>query len=295
MKLNRMGYLIKEGIKSIFTHGFMSFASVTVIVACLIIMGSFSLLAVNIDNIIGELEQENSMLAFVDEELTEEEALEIQPRIEAIPNVSYVEFITREEAMDNFIAKYDDASKFSDLDASTFRNRYVIYLDDLSLMATTYQAVSEVRGIADVNAHLEISQGFITVRNIVSVISLILIVILLVVSVFIMANTIKLATFGRKEEIAIMKMVGASNSFIRCPFVIEGLVLGLLGGVIAFFIQWGVYTLICGKVMSGLIGNFVTVLPFAALMLPVLLVFVAVGLVVGVFGSNIAIRNYLKV
>lgn len=295
MKLNRFGYLLKEGIKSIFTHGFMSFASVTIIVACLIIMGSFSLLAVNVDNIIGELEQENSILAFVDEELSEEEAREIQPRLEALPNISSVEFVTREDAMDSFVAKYDDESKFSDIEASWFRHRYVIYLDDLSLMSSAAQAVGEVRGIAKVNAHLEISQGFITVRNIVSIVSLILIVILLVVSVFIMANTIKLATFNRKEEIAIMKMVGAGNSFIRCPFVIEGLILGLLGGGIAFFIQWGIYSFTCTKVMSGIIGNFVTVIPFAVLMWPLLLVFLAVGLIVGAFGSNIAIRNYLKV
>lgn len=295
MKVNRFSYLIKEGIKSIFTHGFMSFASVTIIVACLIIMGSFSLLAVNVDSLISELEQENEILAFVDETLTTEEVLDIRARLEAIPNVRSVQFINRDDAWTNFVSKFDNPSQFSDLDGSTLRHRYVIYLDDLSLMGSTAEAVKDTRGIADISAHLEISQGFIMVRNIVSVISLVFIVILFIVSIFIMANTIKLATFNRKEEIAIMKMVGAGNSFIRTPFVVEGIVLGLLGGGIAFFIEWGIYSLLCGKVMSSLVGAFVTMIPFNVLMWPVLLVFMGVGLVVGVFGGNIAIRNYLKV
>ena len=307
MKLNRIGYLFKEGIKSIFTHGFMSFASVTIIVACLIIMGSFSLLAVNINGIITELEQENVILAFVDDSSyadTEEGAAayleaakELQPRLEAIENVREAVLVTRDEAMENFVEQYDDQSMFSDVDASVLRHRYVIYLDDISLMEQTAAEIEAVRGIGEgnISAHLEVSRAFIMVRNIISVISLILIAILFVVSIFIMANTIKLATFNRKEEIAIMKMVGAGNFFIRCPFVIEGLVLGLLGGAIAFFIQWGIYVLVCGKIMGGIIGNFVSVIPFDTLMWPVLVVFAAVGLIVGAFGSNIAIRNYLKV
>ena len=295
MRGNRLGYLIKEGIKSIFTHGFMSFASVTIIVACLIIMGSFSLLAINVDNIITKLEQQNEILAFVDETLTEEEARELQPRIEAIPNVSSVRFVTRDEAMTSFVEEFDNQSMFSDVDSSVFRHRYVIYLDDIALMETTADAIREVRGIARVNALLEISRGFIAVRNVVTVVCLILIAILFVVSIFIMSNTIKLATFGRKEEIAIMKMVGASNFFIRCPFVVEGLVLGLLGGGIAFFLQWGIYALVSEKTAASLIGTFITVVPFASLATPLVAVFLAVGLVVGIFGSNIAIRNYLKV
>ncbi len=295
MKVNRFSYLFKEGIKSIFTHGFMSFASVTIIVACLIIMGSFSLLAVNVDSIISELEQENEILAFVDETLSTEEVLDIRARLEAIPNVRSVQFTNRDDAMTNFVNQFDDPNQFSDLDSSVFRHRYVIYLDDLSLMETTAASIGETRGIAAIRAHLEISRGFIMVRNIVSMVSLIFIVILFVVSAFIMANTIKLSTFNRKEEIAIMKMVGAGNAFIRAPFVVEGIVLGLLGGGIAFFFEWGVYSLIYNKVMTGMVGVFVTLIPFEYLMWPVLLVFMAVGLVVGVFGSNIAIRNYLIV
>ena len=297
MRHNRLGYLVKEGFKSVFTHGFMSFACILVIVACLLIMGSFALVSANIDHNIDLWEQDDETLAFVDELLSEEEARDILPRINALDNVASVEFITREQAMVNFINRYDEEERetFSDVTASWFRHRYIVHLEDISRMAETEAALENVEGIADVQASLELSQGFVTVRNIVSVVSVILIIVLFIVSVFIMQNTIKLATFSRKEEIGIMKMVGASNMFIRWPFIIEGLILGLLGVAIAFFIQWVLYGLLVRWMQDGLFSDLLDVLPFSTLQFPVLIIYLGVGLVVGTFGSNIAIRNYLKV
>ena len=296
MKLNRLGYLIKEGFLSIFTHGFMSFACVMVIVACLLIMGIFTVLAYVVDLNIDEFEQKNQILAFVDETLSEDEAREIEKRLAAIDNVKEVEFISRETAMKNFIAeRSDESDQYSDLTPSVFRNRYVIYLDDISMMDLTDDAVKAVNGIADTSASRELSRWFIAFRNVVTIVSVVLIVILFVVSVFIMQNTIKLATFSRREEIGIMKMVGASNSFIRCPFVVEGLILGLLGGVIAFFALWGIYQLASEKILSGMIGSILVIPGFETMMYPILIIYLAIGFVVGTFGSNIAIRNYLKV
>ena len=297
MKINRFGYLIKEGLLSIFTHGFMSFACVMVIVACLLIMGVFSVLAYVVDVNIDNLEQQNEILAFVDENLSDEESLEIGKRLEALDNVKSIEYITRQQAMDNFIAEHqeEDREMFSDLTPSVFRSRYVIYLEDLALMDRTDEAVKAVNGIAETSASLELSRGFIALRNVVTIVSVILIVILFIVSVFIMQNTIKLATFSRREEIGIMKMVGASNSFIRCPFVVEGLILGLLGGAIAFFVLWGVYQLACDKIMTGIMANILVIPDFRSIMYPILIIYLAIGLVVGTFGSNIAIRKFLKV
>ena len=285
MKLNRFNYLMTQGVKNIFTHGFMSFASITIIIACLLIMGSFSLLTLNIDANIDRLQNQNEVIAYVDETLSEDEARAIEPQVAAVPNVATVEFVTREQAMQTFEAEYD-SDLFDNIDASVFRHRYVVTLDDLSLMKDTQAALKNVDGIADVTAHLDYAENFITFRNIVSVIA---------VSLFIMTNTIKLATFGRREEIAIMKMVGATNGFIRLPFVVEGLVLGLVGGLVAFLLQWGLYSLIVSKIMSTMAAGIITVLPFASVALPLLLVFLGVGVLVGVFGGLTAIRNYLKV
>ena len=297
MKINRFGYLIKEGLLSIFTHGFMSFACVMVIVACLLIMGVFSVLAYVVDVNIDNLEQQNEILAFVDENLSDEESLEIGKRLEALDNVKSIEYITRQQAMDNFIAEHqeEDREMFSDLTPSVFRSRYVIYLEDLALMDRTDEAVKAVNGIAETSASLELSRGFIALRNVVTIVSVILIVVLMVVSVFIIHNTIKLATFSRREEIGLVKMVGASNSFIRCPFVVEGLILGLLGGAIAFFVLWGVYQLACDKIMTGIMANILVIPDFRSIMYPILIIYLAIGLVVGTFGSNIAIRKFLKV
>ena len=293
--MNKILYLISEGFKSIFTHGFMSFASITIIVACLTIMGSFFMLIINIDSMITRLEQENEMLAFVDIDLSEMSARAIQNRLENVPNVSKVVFMSREEAMEKFKSDYDNPDIFSAIEPSVFRHRYVIFLEDIALKEETQMAVLEIDGIADVSAQLEISRGFVMVRNIVGAISLTLIAILFIVSVFIMSNTVKLTTFGRREEIAIMKMVGATNSFIRTPFVVEGLVLGVVGSGLAFLLQWGIYTLISDSVMAGIAGYFVEVVPFSQMMMPVGLAFFAVGVIVGAFGGSIAIRNYLKV
>ena len=295
MKSTKLGYLINEGFKSIFTHGFMSFATVTIIVACLVIMGSFSLISVNISTMISNLEANNEVIAYVEDTYTEEEARALELQIATLPNVASCQFVTREEAMSDFASKYDDDSMFSNVDASVFRDRYVIYLDDISLTQQTQQALYGITGIAKVKAELTVVQGFVTVRNVISAVSMIIIVILGIVSIFIMSNTVKLATYSRREEIAIMKMVGASDSFIRFPFIVEGLVLGLFGGLLAFLIEWGIYDVVTNRVMTGLMGNLVSVIPFASVKLVLLAVFVGVGLVVGVFGSAIAIRNYLKV
>ena len=292
--MNRFCYLLKQGVKNIFTHGFMSFASITIIIACLLIMGSFSLLTLNIDAMIDEMQNQNNVLAYIDESLSESEARALERKILAVDNVATAEFVTREEAMENFESDYDE-NLFENIDPTVFRHRFVITLDDLSLMKETQAALRNVKGVASVTAHVDYAEKFISFRNIVSIVSLILIVILIIVSLFIMTNTIKLATFGRREEIAIMKMVGATNAFIRLPFVIEGLVLGAVGGGIAYLLQWGLYSVLTDKIMSGMASGIIDVLPFSAVALPVLIVFLAVGILVGVFGGLNAIRNYLKV
>ena len=294
MRLNRLGYLIKSGFTGIFSHGLMSFATVTITMACLIIMGSFGLLVVNINELIADLEQENEVVAFIDENLSEEEARAIEPLIEAVPNVSGADFVSREEAMEDFQEGYGP-EMFEYLDPTVFRDRYIIHLTDVAMTADTQEDIEAVDGVARVRAHLEYAEIFVTVRNVVSIVSLALIIILIVVSFFIMSNTIKLATFTRREEIAIMRMVGASNAFIRCPFVIEGLVLGIVGGALAFGIEIGLYTLLLNRVVGGLAAGLFGLLPVSAVMWPMLGCFLGVGVAVGAVGGSSAIRNYLKV
>lgn len=293
-----MGYHLREGFRSIFTNGLMSFAAVCMILACLIIMGSFSLVAINIDNTLGRYEAENEFIAYIDETLAEDEARALQSKLEAIPNVSSVTFMTAGEALERYTERYTDSETrelFDGMDDSVLRHRYRIHVDDLEQMGETVRQVEAVSGVAKVQWEQAISDGFVALRNVASAVAFILIAMLLVISLFIIANTIKLATFHRREEIAIMKMCGATNWFVRWPFLVEGMILGLTGGIIAFFCQWGIYGLIVKAIDQSDLLGIISTLPFSSMSHWILLVFLAAGFVIGAGGSVMAIRKFLKV
>ena len=294
MKYN-FGYFIREGAKNMFSHGFMSFAAIGVTVACLLIMGTFTLVAYNVNENLSELQRENAVVAFVDDTLNDAHAEALQEEIEKVANVSECIFVSREEARDNYVDNYDEDDLYTDLSADVFRHRYVIHLEDPTLMAETKAAVENVEGIAKARGDEAISNGFITLRNVASLVSIALVAVLLLVSLFIMSNTIKLTTFDRREEIAIMKMVGATNGFIRWPFVFEGLLLGLLGAIAAFLLQWLLYAAMCRGIAASDTLQLLRIVPFARIWKVVAIVFGATGLLVGVGGSTMAIRRFLKV
>ena len=197
-------YFAHEGLSNMFSHGFMSFAAIGITVACLLIMGTFTLVAVNANELLRDLEQENEILAYVDDSYDEAQARALEKKLLSIPNVASATFISKEEAMENFVEQYPDEALFQDLDPEILRDRYAIKIADLRQQKQTVERVKAVEGIAKVNAYEEIAGGFITVRNVATVVCVALIAILFVVSVFIISNTIKLTTFDRREEIAIM-------------------------------------------------------------------------------------------
>jgi cell division transport system permease protein len=206
-----------------------------------------------------------------------------------------VRFITREEACETFEKKYEGKYALGDLDPEILRDRFAIKVIDLGRMEETREAVKKVTGIADARADENLAEGFITLRNVAGVVCIALIAILLVVSVFIISNTIKLTTFDRRDEIAIMKMVGATNGFIRWPFVYEGFIIGLLSAGVAFGLQWLLYATVARSISVSDALNLFSVVDFATIWKPVALVFVGVGMLVGVGGSLTAIRKFLQV
>ena len=288
-------YFFREGARNMFSHGFMSFAAVGITVACLLVMGTFSLVAYNANENLKDLQKENAILAFVDESLEDKDVRALQSKLEAIENVSDVTFVSRSEARDNYVEQYNEDDLYSDLDASVFRHRYVIHLVDAEKMSDTVTALQQVEGIAKVRADEAISNGFTTARNIAGVISLALISILLVVSVFIISNTIKLTTFERRDEIAVMKMVGATDSFIRWPFVFEGLLIGLFGAGISFVLQWLLYDAIADGIAGSDTLQLIHVVGFGHIWWTLASVFLLAGILVGIGGSLTAIRRFLRV
>ena len=291
---SRIPYYIKEGVSSIFRHSLMSFASVCIIFVFLIIMGAFILLALNINAVVGDLESDNVILAFVHEDLSEHEAIALGRTIIGRANVTEAVFITREEAMRTFIGRHEDTDRFEDVEASWFRHRYAVYVEDVALMEETLMELREIYGIERVNANLAVARALVTIRNGISVISAVIIVVLFAISLFIISNTIKLATYERREEIAIMKMVGATNSFIRWPFVFEGCILGMLGSMSSFTLLWFLYRVLSDRVIE-VESYLFTLVPFSSVYMPLFLLFASIGFGVGIVGSTMALSRYLKI
>lgn len=295
MAKHNFGYFFHEGLNNMFSHGFMSFAAVGITVACLLIMGTFTLVAVNADALLKTLEQENEILAYVEETYTDSQTQALQKKLESIPNVASAALITKEQATENFTAQYPDEELFQNLDPKILRDRYVIKVADLEQQGVTIAQIENTTGVANVVAHEEIAGGFITVRNVATVLCVTLIAILFIVSVFIISNTVKLTTFDRRDEIAIMRMVGATNGFIRWPFVYEGFMMGLLGAVLAFFMQWGLYEAMMKGINNSDTLQLIHILPFQQLWMPVGVTFLVAGILIGVGGSLSAIRKFLQV
>ena len=295
MAKHNFGYFAHEGLSNMFSHGFMSFAAIGITVACLLIMGTFTLVAVNANGLLEDLEQENEILAYVEDTYTEAESKALQKKLEAVPNVASATYISKQQATEDFAARYPDEELFQGLDPEIFRDRYAIKVADLERQGETVEQIQSIPGIAKISAHEEIAGGFVTVRNVATVVCVALIAILFVVSVFIISNTIKLTTFDRRDEIAIMRMVGATNGFIRWPFVYEGFLFGILGAVIAFFLQWGLYEAVSRGVANNDTLQLIRIIPFEQLWAPVAEVFAGAGIIIGVGGSLSAIRKFLQV
>ena len=295
MKKNNIGYLLREGFRGVFLHGFMSFAAVCVTVACLIIMGTFSLVLYNVHVMIVDLEKENQVLVYIDEDYSEAEAKSVGSRINLISNVHEAKFVSREQALENFVGKQSDTTAFNGVDASILRDRYEVTVEDNSLLEQTVAEIEKIDGVAEVNAYYEIANGFQSLQKVLNIASMVIIIVLFVVSLFIISNTVKLAMYSRSEEIAIMKMVGATNSFIRLPFVVEGFILGMLGAVIAFFLEWGLYDFLQAKIAVVDTLRLFQIVPFAEVIELVAISYALTGFAVGVVGSLLSIRKFLKV
>lgn len=289
------GYFLREGLSSVFVHGFTSAAAVTVIAACLMITGIFSLVAYNIDLQIRELEGESEIVVYIDDSVSREDAQALGDQIRAVPNVKEAVFVTKEELFEDYLDSLgEEAYVMEDLrEDNPLRDSYQINMVDVSLHAATVKALEEIPGIASSSSSQEVSQRLIQLRRVTNMISYTLVALLGAVSVFIIANTVKLAMLARREEIAVMKMVGATNHFIRAPFVVEGMTLGLLAGLLAFFAQWGVYQYVNRQLAQG--TAILTLVSFSTVWQPMLLIMLGAGLLLGVGGSVLTIRKFLRV
>lgn len=288
-------YFITEGIKNIFLHGFMSFSAVGIIAACFAVTGCFTILALDVDRIARGLESKSEISVFIDEKLSEDEAKRVQESILNIEHVQNAEFVSKDQALKDYKDSLGEEGNFLEgLESDNpLRHSYKIQLDDLQYHEEVISALGGIKEIVSISDKKDISSKLVMVRTLVHAVSFTLIAMLGGVSIFIISNTVKLATFARREEIAIMKMVGATDGFVRWPFIIEGLILGETGACLSYFLQYAFCIFIEDLILNGV--SFIDIYTFSELSSNLFITVLAAGAVVGVGGSVLAIRRFLKV
>lgn len=286
------GYLAKEGFKNVWSNRIMSIASVCVLISCLILTGAASLLSINVQKVVESVGQSNETTVFLKDNVSELEAVYLGKDIEKIDNIASVKFYSKEEAFESYRKQLgDDLFEKISEESNPLPDAYIVAMDDLSQYDDTVAKIQKLDGVDRITNRSDIAKKLTDISNLVNLVCVWIIIALMVISLFIIANTIRATMYSRRFEISIMKSVGATNNFVRLPFLVEGMVIGLIAAVLST----GLITLLYNAGMAA-IESFVpiTSIPFDELFVYVAAAFVIAGLVIGFFGSFISIRKYLK-
>lgn len=296
MKGTSFGYVLKSAFHGMRKNLMMTTASVSVLIACMLIIGTAYLFGENVSAFMTQIEQQNEIVAFIDDEVPEEDYQALQEKIKNISAVSDVRFVTKDEALKEYRSDLGDDGAYLDGftgEENPLRNSFVITISELDAFSDISAQVAGLDGIDHVRDTQDIVNVLMSLRKVVRILGIWIMLILGVVSLFIISNTIKLAMYNRRNEINIMKYVGATNWFIRWPFILEGLFIGILAGAICFAFQWYIYTYVLSGLFSGI--GFMQLVPFRQLYVDIIVIFATIGIVVGTVGSITSIRKYLKV
>jgi len=295
VKGTSLKYLTHEGFRNVWVNRLMSLASVTVLMACLIIMGAGIMIYFNINNVVDKVQSQNVVMVYVADDASEDETTQIGTSLKGISNVESCEFVPKEVAFQEQIQSMGgDAALFEGFDEIPLPDAYKVTVKDLSQFETTVSQIKQINKVDSVRENSDLASKLLSLRHAVSIVSVGLVVMLFLVALFIISNTIRITMFSRKLEISIMKAVGATNWFIRWPFMIEGMILGTISGIVSLGVLWGLYA-VAEKVFAqtlSLIGF--SLVPFSEYWWQILLVFVAIGLFTGGFGSLVSMAKYLK-
>ena len=291
--MSNLGYLIKEGFKNIFNNRMMSLAAIGVLISCLVLTGSAVMLSVNVSNIVGDVGDANVTRVFLDFDMTRPDAIKEGTLLRAVENVRDAEFVDKDDAAEDFFS----GSMSSELYAKTMEKNplpyvYNVTMEDISKYDETIAAISQLDGVNEVSSHRELAQRLTSLSSLITMMSFWIILALAVISLFIVSNTIRMTMFSHRFEISIMKSVGASNHFVRVPFIIEGVVIGVVSagasvGLLALLSDAAI------KAAKSLLPMF-NYTPFSTILWYVVGGFLAAGVLVGVLGSWVSIRRFLK-
>ncbi|MGN0696378.1 MAG: permease-like cell division protein FtsX [Oscillospiraceae bacterium] len=301
MRFSSVTYLAKQGLKNIWTNRIMSFASLCILTVSLLLVGFAVLFVENINLFVGNIEDKNEVILFLEDDITDEQIDEMGNRLKAMSNIGSVTFYSKEEAFEDMKAGMENAEELFEYigDDSPLPDSYRLRVNDISKMSTTLMQINELDGIYSVKAPTDFVSVLTGVRSLIYILSLVLITALIVVCLIIISNTTRASVDFRKREIAIMKYVGATNTFIKIPFFIEGLLMGVFAGIIATVITWLGYDALVDVLMSDTtlwsalgISGFI---PFSSVALRTVLTYILAGAFIGSIGTVISTRKYVKV
>ena len=299
LKYNIFSYLIGEGLRNVFKNKKSTAASLMIMCATMIIFGIFFIIGENINHFVAEIESAQGIQVYINNDASDEEIQEIGNRIRQLNEVNTVEFVSKEDALNQMKEKFKEKEYLLDgyEENNIFPASYVVTLTNLSYSAQVQDEISKIDNIKKITSRDETVSTLIDLANGVKIVTGVILVLLIIISIFIIANTIKLTVHARRKEISIMKYVGATNGFIRWPFVVEGIFIGILAGVLSLGLIGGVYSIIAEKMVNTefmqVIG--MSLVNFSDMFTLIVIVYLILGIGIGVLGSVISMRKYLKV
>ena len=294
MKTSSLGYLIREGFRSLWTNRNMALASIGVLLSCLMLLGSAVLVVLNINQAVGWMESQNIVMVYLKSGTTQADIDVVEEAFSRMDNIAETKFISKEEALETQKkALGEDGDLFDSYQGENpFPDAYQVSVKDVERYTETAEELRRISQIEKVTERTEEAQTMLSVRNTVSVVSFWVIGLLILVALFIISNTIKITIYERRLVVSIMKSVGATNGFITMPFLIEGMLIGLIAGLLSTGILWYVYGLAADGIFK--MSAFATLIPFSNVGWLVLLCFIGIGMAAGALGSFISVQRYLR-
>lgn len=300
MRYNVLTYLIGEGFRNFFKNKKSTGASLMIMCATMLIFGLFFLIGQNVNYMLKEIESEQGMQVYINKDATEEQIKTLESQIQSIQYVAKTEYVSKEEAykiVKERYLEYERVLEGYSEENNPFKASYVVTLTDLSKSDEVKAEIEKLENVSNIEMRDRTINALVSIANGIRWVSLVILILLIVISIFIIANTIKLTVHARRKEISIMKYVGATNGFIRWPFVIEGILIGVIAAMISILILGGAYNLLTSKLMESSITTMInlTVLPFSEMFKQIIAVYLGLGIGIGTLGSSISMRKYLEV
>ena len=300
MKYNILGYLIGEGFSNVFKNKKSTGASLMIMWATMIIFGVFLILSENINHFVQEVESEQGIQVFAKDEATDEQIKQLGEEITRIEGVNTVEYVSKEEALDQMREKFaenEDLLEGYEGENNIFTASYVVTLTDLNLNTQVQKQIKQLANVKKITNANDVIATLIDFANGVKIITGVILLLLVIISIFIIANTIKLTVHARRKEISIMKYVGATNGFIRWPFIVEGMIIGIIASVISIIVIAIAYNFIAQQMVNSHFMRTVgiSLVGFSEMFSSIIFVYMLLGVGIGAVGSIISMRKYLKV